>query len=295
MRPDARQGMVLERLEMSGAPTSCRATAERSASLEVRLLGLLEFDSALRLQERIVYELSGRNDRQGVLLLCEHPPLISIGREGSRSQVLASEEELAACEVPVRWVSRSGCAVVHAPGQLAVYALLPLDRLGISPAEYRARMETAMLDVCHELRTPAKRIDGSPGIWGRCGQVGHFGAAVRWWVTMHGMWLNVCPEPGWLQRIRSDAVQWRSTPAVDLGGAATPGKRSRPESSPAHPPVLERRVSSLQEQLMRRVSMSAAREGMIRRLAAAFGYETVHAYTGHPDLVRRTVRVCIEA
>ncbi len=269
--------------------------AESSASLEVRLLGLLDFDSALRLQERIVYELSGRSDRQGVLLLCEHPPLISIGREGSRAQVLATDEELASRELPVRWVSRSGCAVLHAPGQLAVYALLPLDRLGISPAEYRLRMETVLLDVCHELRTPAMRIEGSPGVWGRCGQVGHFGAAVRWWVTMHGMWLNVCPDPGWLQRMRSDAVRWPPAASTDGCTAARKESGKRPQPPLLSPPVLERRVGSLQEQLMRRVSMSAAREATIRRLAAAFGYETIHAYTGHPELVRRTVRVCVEA
>lgn len=265
---------------MSRVPTVRRQPAAPSASLEVRLLGVLDFDAAVQLQERLVYDLSGRNDRQGALLLCEHPPLISIGREGSSWQVLADEEELVARELPVRWVSRSGGAVLHAPGQLAIYPLLPLQRLGIGLEEFRRRMEGVLLDVCHELRVPAKAIDGGPGIWGRSGQVGHFGAAVRSWVTLHGMWLNVAPAPGWLRLVRSEACR----------GPAPTGDAARGEA-----PAVEGRVSSLQEQLMRPVSMSAVREAVVRRLAAACGYETVHTYTGHPDLVRRTVRVCVEA
>jgi lipoate-protein ligase B len=245
----------------------------------VRLLGLVEFDAICALQEWIAYELSGRNDGQGVLILCEHPPLITIGREGSRAQITASEDELAAAQMPIRWISRSGGAVVHAPGQLAAYLLVPLDRLQITLREYRQRLETALLNVCHELRVPAKRVEEG-GLWTRGGQVGHFGAVVKSWVTQHGMWLNVHPPAGFLRMVRSN------TPAPRAGESA----RLTHETSPAD--CAESRITSLQDQLLRRVSMHQAREATLRSVAAAFGYNEVYPFTGHPQLARTRRSVC---
>lgn len=246
----------------------------------MRLLGLVDFDSAAALQEWLVYELSGRVDTQGALLLCEHPPLASIGREGSRADVQLEDRELASNRMDLRWVSRGGGAVLHCPGQLAVYPLLPLDRLGIGLGEYRRRLESALLDVCHEARVPAKRLENDPGLWSRGGQIGHFGATVKSWITMHGMWLNVCPEPGFLRMIRSSAPHG----SADLAAEG--------DSSDA---VRTSRVTSLQDQLLRRIPMHKIREAAIRRIAAAFGYNNVHTYTGHPQLARTKRRVCVRA
>lgn len=272
---------TLPRTDLSSAPRG---------ALEVRLLGLLDFDAALGLQEWLAYELSGRRDGQGVLLLCEHPPLISVGRQGSRTQIVAGDAELAACDMPVRWISRSGGAVVHAPGQLAAYLLLPLDRLQLGLAEFRRRFETALLNVCHELRVPTKRLDDGPGLWTRGGQVAHFGAVVKSWVTQQGMWLNVCPQPGFLRMVRSEFDVGPGRGECDATGVAP--------SEPAlvHPRAavgtVEHRVTSLQDQLQRRVSMHLAREATLRHIAAAFGFKEVHPFTGHPQLIRSRQRVC---
>lgn len=247
-------------------PSLPRVAPAVSTALEVRLLGLVDFDSALELQERLVYELSGRTDPRGVLLLCEHPPLISIGREGSRGQVLLEDRELETCGIPVRWISRSGGAVMHVPGQLAVYPIIPLDRRGLGIREFRTRLETALLNVCHELRVPAKRLDSAAGLWSRGGQVGHFGATVKSWVSLHGMWLNVCPEESFLRTIRS----------------------SHPDAEEA----TESRVTSLQSQLLRRIPMSTAREAVIRHIVAAFEFNSMHLHTGHPQLRRTRQRIC---
>src|SRR5687767_7528881 len=89
-----------------------------SHALEVRLLGLVDFEAALFLQERLVYEIGGRDDTQGHLLICEHPPLITVGREGSRGHILVEPRDLVARQMEVRWLSRGGGCVAHAPGQL---------------------------------------------------------------------------------------------------------------------------------------------------------------------------------
>ena len=267
---------------MSAAASHRQIAARLPGSLEVRLLGTVDFDAAIALQERVAYELSGRRDTNGVLVLCEHPPVISIGREGSRSQVLATEEQLAAAGSPVRWVSRSGGAVVHVPGQLAAYLLLPLDRLMMAPGEYRRRFEEALLGVCHDLRVPAKRLDDGPGLWTRGGQIGHFGAVVKSWVTQQGMWLNVAPEASWLRLVRSE-----------LAGIPRPIGGTVPASPRTARGVVEERVTSLQQQLSCRVFMHAARDSALRHIAESFGYDTVHTFTGHPALYRQRRRVLI--
>src|SRR5882757_3012289 len=108
-------------------------------TLQVYLLGVVEFESALVLQRRLAYQVAGERDG-AVILLCEHPPLITVGRQGSRAHILCEPEELRAREWRVRWVNRGGGCVLHQPGQLVVYPIVALDRLGLSPAVYLQRL-----------------------------------------------------------------------------------------------------------------------------------------------------------
>ena len=269
----------------------------------MRLLGLVDFDSAAALQEWLVYQLSGRCDAQGTLLLCEHPPIVTIGREGTRAQIVSDDPDLDASQIPVRWMSRSGGAVLHSPGQLAIYLLLPLDRLHLGLAEFRERMETAVLNVCHEMRVPAKRLGPGGwgrGLWSRGGQVAHFGATVKSWVTQHGMWVNVCNDPGFLRMTRSDAAIHRPgagavTAELESERAVVDAGIDSEETPREFSVSAEHRVTSLQAQLLRRIPMPTVREATMRHLAAAFGYQTVHTFTGHPQLVRTRQRVCVQS
>lgn len=233
------------------------------AALEVHLLGLLDFDAYLALQERLIFDISGRADRQGALLLCEFPPLITMGREASRSQLLASDDDLGAMQIDVRWIARSGPAVAHAPGQLVVTPILPLDRLGMGVSEYRTRFEESVQAACHDRRVPARRRAGQAGLWSRLGRIASFGGAVKSWVSHHGMFLNVDPDPSFLKLVQ---------PHRD-GDC----------------------VTSLQAQRLRPISMSGVREAVIRQLATHFGYERYHVYTGHPELRRTRRKVCLHA
>jgi lipoyl(octanoyl) transferase len=233
-----------------------------SNSLEAHLLGIVDFDAALILQERLIFDLSGRDDRQGALLICEHPPLVTLGRDASRLHINAGADDLAAREIQTRWIARGGPAVVHAPGQLAIYPLLPLNRLHVGVAEFREKIESAIVDVCHEQRIAAKRRDSEPGVWTRYGQVASFGAAVKSWITCHGIFLNVTIDPNFLRLANS-----------------TPGERA----------------TTIECQRLRPIAMNQVRESTIRHIAAAFGYENVHTYVGHPLLQRTRRRICLHA
>lgn len=229
-----------------------------SAALDVRLLGTVDFESALFLQERLVYEIGDREDLYGGLLLCEHPPLITVGRSGSRSHIRLEPNDLLARRLGVRWLNRGGGCLVHAPGQLAVYPVVPLDRLGLSPREYRSRLVASVVDVCSELGVPAWPVENTAGVAGRTGQFAFIGAAVKRWVAYQGLYVNVRP-----------ALQMQRLVCCGQNGL---------------------KATSLESLRGRVTSMATVREGLIRHLARRLGYGQYHVFTGHP-LLKRTRRV----
>ena len=235
----------------------------QTSPLEVYLLGVVDFESAVALQNRMVYDISGRDDCQGALLICEHPPLITVGREGSRSDILVDERELTARQMNVRWVNRGGGSVVHALGQLAVYPVLPLDRLQIGLSDYRQRLENSVIDVCQELHVEATRDEREPGVFCRCGQFASLGVAIKSWVSYHGLYINVSPSMELMRLAASTNSQ--------------------------------QRVTSLSTQRVRRTSMHSVREAIVRRLRERLGYDRFHVYSGHPLLKRTRKRIHVPA
>lgn len=244
------------------ATSSGHLGTHRESALEVYLLGVVDFDSATALQQRLVYDAGCRDDTQGTLILCEHPPIVTIGREGSRSDVLATPHELRSRQLDIRWLNRGGGTIVHGNGQLAVYPILPLGRMKIGLADYRRRLEETVIDVCAELKVPATRREDDPGVWCRCGQFAHFGASVKSWTSYHGLAINV-------------------SPSMDLMRLARPPAESR--------------ITSLSAQRLRPTSMHTVREAFVRRFVERFDYQRFHIYTGHPLLTRTRKRVYVPA
>jgi lipoate-protein ligase B len=225
-------------------------------ALEVYLLGLVDFDAALFLQERLMMDVAQGEGGRGALLICEHPPIITIGREGSRADVGCDREELTARQIEVRWLNRGGGSLVHVPGQLALYPIVPLALRGLGLADYRDRLERAVLDTCRELRIRAWSRPPRAGVFCRGGNLASIGVAVRSSMTSHGLFLNVNPRTDALALVRS-----REGPATSLAA-----------------------------ELGAPIAMPAVRESLARRLAARLDYPRYQLYTGHP-LLRRTRRV----
>jgi len=232
-----------------------------SSALEVFLLGKVDFESSLALQSRLLNQVAQRNDRHGILLVCEHPPTISIGREGSFADVQVEQDELVSRQMEIRWLSRGGGTFVHVPGQVAVYSIVPLARLNLGLTEYRRRLELTLLAVATDLDVEASVATDVPGAECRCGQFGFIGAGVRDWVTHGGVYVNVSVPAEALQLVR-----W------------------------GHP---EFRVTSLAAQRGRPTGIASVRESLVRHLAESLGYEDYHLYTGHPLLHRSTRKVYV--
>jgi len=225
-------------------------------ALDVYLLGVVDFDAAQVLQQQLACELRSRVDRRAICLVCEHPPLISMGREGSRSQILCEPGDLAARQIDVRWMNRGGGALMHAVGQVALYPLVPLDRLGMSVAGLRDLLTRVAISACTEQRLRAEAIAATGSIATRGGQVGQVGLAVRSGLSRQGLFLNVNPSPRLYQ-------------LVDAGLG---------------------RQTSIAEDRQRPIHISSVRECLVRRLAQELGFSRFHVFTGHP-LLRRTRRV----
>lgn len=160
--------------------------------LTVHLLGKVEFDEIVRLQRGLVYRLSGGEDVSS-LLLCEHPPLVTVGRHGVGSFHLL-RDELTARAWPVRWVGRGGGAILHQPGQLAVYPVLPLRRLGLEVADYLSLLQGALIDLLDDFAVRGETRPGEAGVWVADRLIAAVGVALRHDVTTFGAVLNVDPD-----------------------------------------------------------------------------------------------------
>ena len=246
---------------MNAPLTDRRSHSQASSSLDVFLLGTVDLESSKELQERLRSDIALRSDSHGAILVCEHPPSVTIGREGSFADVRVEWEELTARKMDVRWLNRGGGTFVHVPGQLAVYVIAPLDRLGLGLLDFRTTLENVLVATAADLKVPAERSSAVPGAMCRCGQFAFIGASVRDWVSYGGFYVNVS-----LPQEALDLVRW------------------------THSDV---KVTSLASQRTRPTAMSTVREALIRNVASALGYDGYHVFTGHPLLHRTSRKVYV--
>ena len=131
-----------------------------------------------------------------LLLLLQHPHVYTIGRRGSRSDVLASPSELERLRIPVHEVDRGGEVTYHGPGQLVGYPILGLRGLG--PLRYVRAIESALIDALGEYGLAAYAVPGRTGVWvGEWGEerkIAAIGLRISRGVASHGFALNVSTD-----------------------------------------------------------------------------------------------------
>ncbi|GAA4435316.1 hypothetical protein GCM10023155_33600 [Bremerella cremea] len=167
----------------------------RPQQIDFHYMGMVDFDECVAFQKRLVYEAGGRDDGHITCLLCEHPPLISIGRAGSRRHIRLTTQEMRRRRMELRWIGRGGACVAHTPGQLAIYPIVPLKYYGWSVGDYLQRLQNGLLDTVREYEVPSYKRPGRFGLWGRSGMLAAIGVAVQNWITSHGAFLNVTCSP----------------------------------------------------------------------------------------------------
>jgi lipoyl(octanoyl) transferase len=159
--------------------------------LEVQDLGLLDYDAAYAFQRdaarrRISGELA--ND---LLILVQHPPVITLGRSTKPGNLLASPEYLASRGIALREVERGGDVTVHEPGQLVMYPILDLKQHREDLHWYLRQLEEVVIRALASLGIDSERSQGQTGVWREGRKLASIGVHVKHWVTWHGVALNV--------------------------------------------------------------------------------------------------------
>jgi lipoyl(octanoyl) transferase len=160
--------------------------------LEVRRLGRVSYGEALSLQRRLVEDR--RAGRVGdVLLLLEHPPVITVGVRGATTtpHILASPEALDARGIEVFEAGRGGDVTYHGPGQIVGYPILDLrpDRCDVH--RYVRDLEEVMIRAAGDFGVRASRVPGLSGTWVQGEKLGAIGVRISRWITSHGFAFNV--------------------------------------------------------------------------------------------------------
>jgi lipoyl(octanoyl) transferase len=245
--------------------------------ISVVQLGVVGYADGLRLQQKLV-DLRKAGEIGDVLLLLEHSPVITLGRNAKAANVIASPDALVARGVEVFECDRGGDVTFHGPGQLVGYPifdlgaheLLPLDgdlrsrnfadksvratrqtRKTLGVVDYVRRLEEVLIRTCGEFGIPTQRVAGLTGAWTESelpAKIAAIGVHISRSVTSHGFALNVNTDLNFFNLI------------VPCGITAKP-------------------VTSMQKELGRELDMHEVANNVSRNFGSVFGCQMLWADT----------------
>ena len=162
--------------------------------LLVASLGRVPYTEALELQRAAARaRLDGRLD-QDVLILVEHPPVVTTGRSTKDANLLLSKEQLAVRGIELFDVERGGDVTFHGPGQLVGYPIIDLKRHKEDLHWYLRQVEQLLIDALATTGIAADRNPGNTGVWTNGRKIASIGVHARQWVTWHGFALNITTD-----------------------------------------------------------------------------------------------------
>jgi len=212
-------------------------------------LGLMAYAEAWALQKRVVAARKA-GAIEDVLLLCEHPHVITQGRSGKRENLLASEHVLKQKSVEFHATDRGGDITYHGPGQIVGYPILNLGAIRRDVVWYVRMLEEAMIRATAEFGVAAERVAGKTGIWVKREnteeKLAAIGVHISRWVTSHGFAYNVSTDLRYFDLI------------VPCG-------------------IADRKATSLEKLLGRRVETKEVAPRIAKHLGEIFGLEMKEA------------------
>jgi len=222
--------------------------------LEVRRLGIVPYGEALALQRELVEERkAGR--LPDVLLLLQHPPVMTLGvrGDGGRSNIVAAPDRLRELGIDVVETGRGGDVTFHGPGQIVGYPILDLKPDRCDVHVYVRDVEEVMIRVCAEYGVSAGRIPGLTGTWIGAEKIGAIGVRISRWITSHGFAFNVATNLEHFKLI------------VPCG-------------------IADRGVTSLERATRRRIPLSEVEDAFVRHFGAVFDREPVETGFTKPSV-----------
>jgi lipoyl(octanoyl) transferase len=210
-------------------------------------LGRIGYAAAAALQERCARLLKDGGPEERLLLL-EHPPVITLGRNARREDILRDDETLLSLGVSVEETDRGGQVTYHGPGQLVGYPILNLSPDRRDVARYLRDLEEVLIRTLAHFGILAGRVPGLTGVWAGREKIASIGVHLSRWVTTHGFALNVNTDlsrfglivPCGLRGRAVTSMQrllGRATPLEDVASALVPefgeifGRQMAPEAA----------------------------------------------------------------
>ena len=187
-------------------------------TLEILAAGTVPYEEALAWQRQLAEDRIAGRLSHDVLLLLEHPPVVTLGRNSHAEHLLQAEG------IDVFEVERGGDVTFHGPGQLVGYPILDLGAYRKDLHWYLRTLEQALIDALAILDIPAERRPGFTGVWTRGRKIASIGVHVKQWVTWHGFALNVTTDLAHFDRIVPCGIQGVEMTSVDREGGRGKGE-----------------------------------------------------------------------
>jgi lipoyl(octanoyl) transferase len=212
-------------------------------------LGRIPYAEGLAVQKRVI-DARKQNLIGDTLLLLEHPPVLTLGRNSHRENVLASDELLASRNVELHEINRGGDVTYHGPGQLIGYPIVDLrgDWPGkkgphLGPVDFMRMLEEVLIRVCYDFGIPAQRIAGRTGVWTIANgsvqekKIAALGIHVSQGVTSHGFALNVTTDLRDFDLIVPCGITDRTVTSLEL--------EAQPTGDLSRQPTMENAINSM--------------------------------------------------
>lgn len=175
------------------------ASKTQNTPVNTRTIELIRFDGPQPYRDTYRLQLARRNAIEtgrasGALMLLEHTPVVTLGRNAREEHLLASRDVLARLGIEVVETDRGGDVTYHGPGQLVAYPVLDLRLWKCSIHGYLRALEDVLIAVLARHGLRGERMRGYTGVWVGGAKVAAIGVGIHRWVSYHGIALNVDPN-----------------------------------------------------------------------------------------------------
>ena len=228
--------------------------------IQIQDLGKIEYQPAWDYQEQLLQknvriklalgkgEPSEAPDTTHYILLCEHPPVYTLGKSGHMENLLLSEEELQEKGITFVPTNRGGDITYHGPGQIVGYPILDLEHFFTDIGKYLRLLEEVVIRTLADYGIKGDRSPGETGVWldpqdpKKARKICAMGVRCSRWVTMHGFALNVNTDLNYFNNI------------IPCG-------------------ITDKKVAAMQEELGREVPVAEVKAKLLQHFAAVFEAE----------------------
>ena len=190
---------------------------------EFQDLGLMPFAVAWDLQKSLA-ERRKRGEISDQLLIVEHPPVITMGRNGHDGNLLTSPERLQSLGIDFARIDRGGDVTFHGPGQIVGYPILDLREWKRDVGAYLRALEQLLIDTLADSGLAGERWPGKTGVWIDGAKVAAMGVHLSRWVTTHGFALNLDIDLTYFQHIVPCGL---ALPVTSMRAAGSTARRSQ--------------------------------------------------------------------